>query len=254
VALYRNKGGLMKILSLFPEWGAGIGVILLFSSISFAIIYIVVKRNFTLKSKYINISTFIKQFGYVIKESMKSAKKQCMNELAIRPMEQMDYVDDRINEIYDLTMSVHTEILQPKLNIDDVTNHPQNLHFSDMLENVLTDIKVEIKRRFKKLLIKYPAEEYRDFKVIELDFQNHKENVTNTIILQVSTEIKRRWVKNEYIQFSEMEKAMKPIMKDIENKVSSAFQNAIGVQYKIYNKNCLIDKEVDEIINKIEEQ
>jgi hypothetical protein len=247
----------MKILGLIPQWGLGIGIVILAISISFALIYLVVKRNVSIKSKYINVSTFIKQFGHVIKESMKSAKDMCFNEQTLRPMEQMDYVDDKIDEIYDMTMDIHSELLKSKVVLNDVTQHPQSQNFSNMLATVLEGkrgIKKEIKRRFKKLLIIYPAQEYKDYKAIELDFLNHKEDAVKTIVLQVSKKIKRSWVKNEYIEFSEIEDAMQPIMKEIENKVAGAFQHAIGVQYKIYNKNCLIYNEIDEMINNIEEK
>jgi hypothetical protein len=236
---------------IFKYWGFQAGIIIFMISLS----YVMLKRGINIKGKNFSLNANLQQIGYIIKNSMRSQKEMDRNEFLIRPQEQMNFTDDKIEEIYNLTMKVHTEILKKKTQIVNIEHHPQIRYFSDMLENVLEKVKKKsIKRRFKNLLIKFPVDEYDDYSSIELEFNKHRDHETKIVVDEVATTIQKEWVKNDWVEFNEIEEGMIPVMPEIEKKVSEAFQYAIEIQLKTHKKNCIIESKVDDFINNLGEK
>jgi hypothetical protein len=233
----------MNIEKILNFWGAQAGIFVLF--VAFA--YVTLKKNVSFKSKNFEFSTLKKNVLGLIKEGMKCSEEITINKVYEMPSEQMDYVDDTVEEIYNIVMRTHVEILRKNIKVENVETHPQNIIFSNMIENILGKTKKEIRARIKKFAKKFPSDYYEDFESIELKFQEHQKHVTKILMESVKMKIQNRWIRSEEVQYSEYREAIKTAIPEIEKKVSAALRFAIDVQFKIHKTNSIIMQKVDKL-------
>jgi len=203
----------------------------------------------------------LQPFALIFRESLRVGREIDRIDFQERLREQMNYVEDEIIEIKELIVKIHRHILQAKgISKSDSEIHPQIKILSEIVENMLKDMKGIVRDKFKEMYDLFNIEENvnNDYNFIRDDFEKYLNRVIENIMQESRANIRKRWVDHKEIAIGRRE-SWESIIKTMKNNdksnicilVREMFINAIKVQLKYSKRIKALEFKIDEIIQGI---
>lgn len=250
-----------KLLSIIPYWALGIGF-LIFVIGFLCVIFFILKRGITVKNRWFSIqqNRFNPEaFILIFKESLRVDKEISRIEYLDRMKEQMGFVDDKIKEIRENILRIHRHILQAKgKSKSESENHTQIKILNEIMENMLNEMKSEIRDRFREMRRLFDMEENKEdsLNFFKSEFEVYYDRVSEALIQDCRENIRKRWIDHKEIEIGRRDSwdsIQEALTKNgqIGGIVKDMFVHAVQVQLKYTKEMKKLENEIDQFIKRI---
>jgi hypothetical protein len=252
---------MFKYLNTIPNWALGIGFLIIIIGL-IILFLLIIKKGLIIKNKWFSIekNNFNPEaFILIFKESLRVDKEICKIEYRNRMKEQMSYVDDEIKEIKEQIVKVHRHLLQAQgISVLNSENHVQIQILSGLIDNILFNIKSDVRDRFSEMRSLFDIKENTkdDYNFIKSDFEEYYKRIYETLVQDCKNDMKNRWIsfRGEKINKRQSWESVEKLFKDdgsISKVIKEIFLHAIEVQLKYSKKIKELQDEIDAYIKKV---
>jgi hypothetical protein len=233
------------ILSLIPPWALAIIILALIVFI----FLILRKKNFSIKTKNIEISTNSENIYLVINKSIRVADEISEIKYRRRLNEQMSFCDDAMEAIRSILLRHFRELLDEK-HVNNATASREYKIYEKIIHIMLMQMKSLCKSRFEEMLDIFDKDTniHDTFDVIRFEFEVYKERIVSNILSRAASIITNEWIDNSIVSRQESEDHSQTVLPDISIKVGDVFQNAIETQLKYSKRIKELDTEIKNFI------
>jgi hypothetical protein len=263
-----------KFINLIPNWAIGMGVLII--SIGFIIavmgaFVLLFKKNLSFSKGNITLTDEEEENNnkhvvtlVITPEKLLLAFDKIFEtqfeidriEFRERLREQMMYAEDKIKEVKEKTIQIHRHLLISKgVSVSIVHTHPLLNTFEELIDNMLNQMKSNIRERFQEMISLFSYEDSLiiDFQRIKYSFKDYSERVIESLVSSAREFISKKWIENDIINRRESWKAMTEKIDEVGNIIKDVLESAINTQIK-YNKKILKlksekDNYIKEVIN-----
>lgn len=202
----------------------------------------------------------LQSVAYIFKESMRVNRKINRVEFQERLKEQMSYVEDEMLEIKEEIIKAHRHVLQAKgITKSDSEGHVQIKILTEMVENMLRDMKDIAREKFKEIYDMFTIDENvnDEYAYIKSDYEKYMERIIEYIIQESRGNIRKRWIEHEEIFIGRRESwdIIYELLSRPKGKIGEIireiFINAINVQLKCSKKIRKLESEIDELVVRV---